>query len=617
MGSGGRKLFFGAHGVNITLRILLVTLSWAAWNARLGAEEQDGYFAIEVGKQQDIYPNNHFGFTAFPDEPICVLSSRPLRFLMVGLKDSTVSTYLWEGSSLNDARPVAKVLEPGPRGTFDGDYAGISAVVQVPQKRELIGIYHAEDKTGMPRPQPPMDAVDGANWSIGICLSEDAGRSFRKLGQAISGKPGRTPGQAFGGLGMAGMCLDPSGQYLYAYFGGPDVPGICMARCPVAERGKPGAWRKFHRGGFSEPGICGKETPILAPPFLSYGSGNPSVQYVESLGGFVMMHTQCGPDYLAGDSQPLESIRSGIYVCYSQDGVHWTLPQQVVRGVTVAPVGNSCICNPYFHISETGPGWADGWMIYGFSPSIGRAPPNEYGHPVKRKLRIAVNERKPAGEPSLPVPLPGGDVLTMVGPVITTSLNTKTPVTIEAWLAPYSLPKEGCIFVGSRTAEGTGLSVGCEGRFLIIERGKRRWRSQRAIDLGEWFHVAAVFGEKEVRLYKNGTNVLSGDAEGETGHAPFVIGRQGVALDEKVFDGLMRCVRISSGERYTSEFVPEQEFTRDQSALLIYDGARLDGMRVIDLSGKENHGRWHGDDFIKKQRLGQIKSRYLPPPPPP
>jgi hypothetical protein len=128
--------------------------------------------------------------------------------------------------------------------------------------------------------------------------------------------------------------------------------------------------------------------------------------------------------------------------------------------------------------------------------------------------------------------------------------------------------------------------------------------------------VAAVFGQKEVRLYKNGTNVFSGQPEKEFGSDRFFIGRQG-ALDEKVFSGMMRCVRISSGERYSKNFTPDKTFKEDQSALLIYDGSRSEGMRAIDLSGKENHGWWFVDDFVKKQRLGQIKSRYVPPPPPP
>jgi hypothetical protein len=597
-------------------RLLALVLALLVWNAHGKAEENNEHFSIEVGEQQDIYPNHHHGFTAFPDEPICILSNRPLRFLMVGLKDTTVSTYLWEGTSLKDAKPIAKVLEPGPRGAFDADYAGISAVVRLPRERGIIGVYHAENKAGMPRSQPPLDAVDGATWSIGICFSQDDGRSFQKLGQAISEKPSRDPSQSFAGIGVASMCLDPSGDYLYAYYAGPAVPGICMARSPVAEGGKPGTWKKYYRGTFSEPGIGGKETPILAPPFLSYGSSDPSVQYVESLKGFVMMHTQCGPDFVAGDAQPLESIKSGLYTCYSSNGIDWTLPQRVVRGITVAPVGNSVINHPYFAVTATGPGWAEGYLIYTYSPSVGREPPHEYGHPVKRKIRIAVKEPRLQAEPSLPVPIPGGDVVTMVGSVISTPVNTRSPVTVEAWLAPYSLPKEGSVFIGSQTVDGKGLSVGLEDQVLVVQCGDKQWRSRATVQLGEWFHVAAVFGQQEVRLYKNGTNVLSGLPEGKPGSAPFFIGRQG-ALDEKLFSGMMRCVRISSGERYTKNFMPDHTFNEDQAALLIYDGTRLDGMRVVDLSGKENHGRWFVDDFVKKQRLGQIHSRYVPEPPPP
>jgi hypothetical protein len=54
----------------------------------------------------------------------------------------------------------------------------------------------------------------------------------------------------------------------------------------------------------------------------------------------------------------------------------------------------------------------------------------------------------------------------------------------------------------------------------------------------------------------------------------------------------MRCVRISKGERYTKDFTPTESFTADDDALVIYDAKSVDGDRVIDLSGKGNHGIW-------------------------
>jgi hypothetical protein len=61
--------------------------------------------------------------------------------------------------------------------------------------------------------------------------------------------------------------------------------------------------------------------------------------------------------------------------------------------------------------------------------------------------------------------------------------------------------------------------------------------------------------------------------------------------------GKVRAVRISKGERYKDGFAPEEKFRKDADdvsvkAVLIYDGAFVEGGRAIDQSGAGNHGRW-------------------------
>ena len=62
----------------------------------------------------------------------------------------------------------------------------------------------------------------------------------------------------------------------------------------------------------------------------------------------------------------------------------------------------------------------------------------------------------------------------------------------------------------------------------------------------------------------------------------------------------IRSVRISAGERYKEDFVPDERFEFDSGssarALLIYDGSQTEGERVLDLSGNDNHSIWQRFD---------------------
>ena len=58
-----------------------------------------------------------------------------------------------------------------------------------------------------------------------------------------------------------------------------------------------------------------------------------------------------------------------------------------------------------------------------------------------------------------------------------------------------------------------------------------------------------------------------------------------------------RCLRISHGTRYSEDFEPEKSFVADPKdfpsrAVLIYDGSKIEGNRVIDLSGGGNDGHF-------------------------
>ncbi len=77
----------------------------------------------------------------------------------------------------------------------------------------------------------------------------------------------------------------------------------------------------------------------------------------------------------------------------------------------------------------------------------------------------------------------------------------------------------------------------------------------------------------------------------------FVVGNVGEDNPTEFFLGQIRSVRISEGERYKTDFVPEERFAKDakgseSSTLLIYDGSSFADDRIIDSSGNGNDGVW-------------------------
>jgi hypothetical protein len=207
---------------------------------------------------------------------------------------------------------------------------------------------------------------------------------------------------------------------------------------------------------------------------------------------------------------------------------------------------------------------------------------------------LPTTERQPSGEATHEA-----GVLVFDGSSrIVTPLERFAPVTLEAWVQPKFYPRQDCQFViGSDipTKHGIGLAM-CEA-LLSAEYIAGMVHSEGAIPLDGWSHVAVVFGDNETRLYLNGHRVGAGPATKAEGGTTFVVGNVGRSNPINFWVGKVRAVRVSKGERYAGDFVPEEKFKKDADdapvrAVLIYDGAAVEGDRVIDLSGAGNHGRW-------------------------
>ncbi len=205
---------------------------------------------------------------------------------------------------------------------------------------------------------------------------------------------------------------------------------------------------------------------------------------------------------------------------------------------------------------------------------------------------------------------------------IVTPIRRSLPTTVEAWVKPQQ-QQMSAYFVGSGVRDELGLSIGTINSQFVGQRVRGALITRAVVEMGEWTHLAAVFGESETRLYANGKLVESGAtdlssigqpmvfSDGELVEAggvskgsapkrdedaPFVIGGIGIKNRMFQFVGEIRAVRMSNVERFKRDFVPDEIFEPDSkssdSTVLIYDKRSGDGEVVKDLSGHGNDGRW-------------------------
>jgi len=158
---------------------------------------------------------------------------------------------------------------------------------------------------------------------------------------------------------------------------------ICMARCRVADAVEPGAWKKFYAGGFTEPGLGGKDTPIVTSGQPQADALFPHVVFVPALRQFLM--TFC----LNVWSEAGNAKRSGIYVAFAEDGIHW--PRDSVQQLWSVPVVARSGCEVAWHptLILDGEESSRGWLYYGYSENWGSDPPRQPHYLKRRTIRIA------------------------------------------------------------------------------------------------------------------------------------------------------------------------------------------------------------------------------------
>jgi hypothetical protein len=292
---------------------------------------------------------------ASADFPQVVMSPADAsKFGILGWPDSNLSSFLFNGTyyvfasnsdlgatqcltttDLNSLRTHPKVihckaLRQGKRGSFDHDYAGGGAIYYDAPSGILIELYHGEFWYGGGRV-----AWLPAYTSLGIAVSKNLGKTWKKLGQVISGAAPRV-NKCQNDIGNGSLILKSDG-YLYAYYTDLAAPcnnaSIGLARAKLNDivsaaqagafpGGSGAVFMKYHNGSFSQPGVIDPSKPALGggsftPVFSNGSSGAPamsSVAYDPAIQQYVMTYMV--------DWEKKDKMR--IALRFSPDGIEWS-----------------------------------------------------------------------------------------------------------------------------------------------------------------------------------------------------------------------------------------------------------------------------------------------------
>jgi hypothetical protein len=283
---------------------------------------------------------------------------------ILGWPDSNLSSFLFKGTyyvfasnanlgatqgltttdldSLKANHQVIKVgaLGKGGRGSFDHDYAGGGAIYYDAPSGILIQLYHGEYWYG-----GGSVAWLPAYTSLGIAISKDLGKTWRKLGQVISGAAPRT-NRCQNDIGN-GSLVHKSDGYLYVYYTDLAAPcnnaSIGLARAKLDDivsaaqagafpGGSGAVFMKYSNGSFGQPGVINPSKPALGggsftPMFSNGGSGAPAmstVAYDRAIQQYVMTYMV---DWKNNDEMK-------VAIRFSPDGIQWS-------NATVLNLGNS------------------------------------------------------------------------------------------------------------------------------------------------------------------------------------------------------------------------------------------------------------------------------------
>jgi hypothetical protein len=167
------------------------------------------------------------------------------------------ATYAIDAPALSDLRgPRRAVMDAGAPGSINDCGRWLTATQR--QGDRVLGLVHQEADCDY-GPQ------GRTHKSMAIATSSDDGLTWTDLGTIITGREAPQPV----GISGEGDCtmVDGLDGYLYAYCLRNSDWQTIAARAPASE---PTAWRKYHAGAWSEPGLGGQATAV---GFVGPGAG--------------------------------------------------------------------------------------------------------------------------------------------------------------------------------------------------------------------------------------------------------------------------------------------------------------------------------------------------------
>jgi hypothetical protein len=242
---------------------------------------------------------------------------------------------------------------------------------------------------------------------IGAAISYDGGASFQDMGIVLSS------GDPIDCNSQNGNFAGGEGDFEYFYFlfthysGALESQGVAIARMPFASRFAPnGAVWKFYRGGWTEPGVKGRVTPVL-PAVTSWQNAatdsywGPSLHRNTYLNSYVMLlnHSCCSPGF------PQEGIYASFNPDLSDPG-SWTAPARILddtgwypQVLGSGPDGTDTVAGRIARFYTYG---HSRWQVIFTKPGVpGEEPPPEKTSPLSTAANTARHIRRQP-TPSLP-----------------------------------------------------------------------------------------------------------------------------------------------------------------------------------------------------------------------
>jgi hypothetical protein len=321
----------------LTIRILPVFVGVMSVSLTLLHSDPTKAQVVTAGPTQTVMtPADaaNFGISGWPDSNLSsfLLHGTYYVFASNAKLGATQGLATTDLNSLKTNHRVIKVtaLPKGGRGSFDRNYAGGGAVYYDGSSGILIQLYHAEYWYG----------GGSVEWlpaytSLGLAVSKDLGKTWRKLGQVISGAAPRAK-RCQNDIGN-GSLVPKSDGYLYVYY--TDLAAPCsnpamgLARAKLSDivsaaqagafpGGSGSVFMKYYNGSFSQPGVINPSQPALGggsfTPLFSNGSGGPpamsSVAYDNAIQQFVMTYIV--------DWRNDDEMRVALRL--SPDGISWS-----------------------------------------------------------------------------------------------------------------------------------------------------------------------------------------------------------------------------------------------------------------------------------------------------